>query len=86
MANKIWQIHEAKRRFSELVERALNEGAQVITRHGKNAVVVLSYDEYQRLRRAPGRLSEFLLASPIAGSELIIERDSAQPPDIGIGQ
>ena len=68
----------------ELVDRAIREGAQVVTRHGKNTVVVLPYDEYERLTRTPGRLSEFLLASPLHGSELRIERDASQPRDIGI--
>ena len=38
-----WPVHEAKRRFSELIERS-KDGPQVITRHGKEHAVILSPD------------------------------------------
>ncbi len=44
---KTWQVEDAKQRFSELVQRALDEGPQLVTRHGKVAVVVLAADEYE---------------------------------------
>jgi antitoxin Phd len=37
-----WKVAEAKARFSELIDKALREGAQEITRHGKPTVVVVS--------------------------------------------
>ncbi|WP_038056690.1 type II toxin-antitoxin system Phd/YefM family antitoxin [Thermus amyloliquefaciens] len=46
---KTWQLQEAKARFSELVEEALRSGPQVVTRRGKRAVVVLSWEVYARL-------------------------------------
>lgn len=46
---KAWQVQEAKQRFSELVQRALDEGPQLVTRHGKSAVVVISAHEYEHL-------------------------------------
>jgi prevent-host-death family protein len=45
-----WPLHEAKQHFSELVERARNEGPQVVTKYGKEAVVVVSAEEYRHLR------------------------------------
>ena len=56
-----WQVQEAKQRFSELVRRAVAEGPQVVTRHGQPAVIVLSADEYRRLRGQPPDLAAFLL-------------------------
>lgn len=50
----VWQLQEAKSRFSELVETVLLKGAQTVTKHGKPAVVVISADEYQR-SVAPGK-------------------------------
>jgi prevent-host-death family protein len=47
-----WQVQDAKQRFSELVQRALDDGPQLVTRRGKKAVVVLSVNMYQRLTRA----------------------------------
>jgi hypothetical protein len=47
-------------------------------------VVVLPYVEYERLTRKGGSLAQFLLASPLAGSELTIDRDADLPREIGI--
>lgn len=44
-----WQLQEAKSRFSELVERSLHAGPQMVTRRGHDSVVVLSAKDYQRL-------------------------------------
>jgi prevent-host-death family protein len=71
---KRWQLQEAKNRFSQLVEDALREGAQTVTRHGKDAVVVLSMDEYRKLV-APGvDLVAFLARSPLKGLKLDVRR------------
>ena len=80
--NNIWQLQDAKSKFSEVVERALAQGAQIVTRRGKNAVVVLPYEEYERLTHASGSLAQFLLASPLAGAGLTIERDKSLPRDL----
>ena len=60
----IWQLQTAKQRFSELVRRALDEGPQTVTRHGQDAVVVLSAAEYHRLVGGGPDLKTFLLAGP----------------------
>ena len=82
--NNIWQIQDAKRKLSELVERALANGAQIVTRHGKKTVVVLPFDEYQRLAKPSDSLAQFLMSSPLPGSELTIERDKRSPRNIEI--
>jgi antitoxin Phd len=46
---KEWQLQEAKNRFSEVVNLALTEGVQTITRHGKPVVVMLSQEEFRRM-------------------------------------
>ena len=48
-----WQVQEAKAELSALI-KAAQEAPQVITRHGEPMVVVLSYAEYNRLRRQEG--------------------------------
>lgn len=80
----IWQLQEAKARFSELVERTLHNGAQIVTRRGKKVVVLLSYEEYRRLTAPRGNLAQFLLQSPLAGSELPIERDTSLPREVDL--
>lgn len=78
--NNIWQLQEAKSKFSQLVERTLAQGAQIITRRGRKTVVLLPFNEYERLTRQEQSLAQFLLASPLAGSELVITRQADLPP------
>jgi prevent-host-death family protein len=59
-----WQLQAAKQHFSELVERARREGPQVVTKHGKDAVVVVSAEEYQRLRGNDPSLVKFIRSAP----------------------
>ena len=75
-----WQVQEAKARFSELV-RSADSGPQTITIHGRRAAVVLSADDYDRLKNKRGKpaLTEFLRDSPLAGVELDLERDRSLP-------
>ena len=82
--NNIWQLQEAKSRFSEMVERALEKGVQIVTRRGRKTVVILPFDEYERLTKHSVSLSQFLLTSPLAGSQLIIERDKSTPRSLEI--
>jgi prevent-host-death family protein len=79
-----WKLQDAKSRFSELFDRALKEGAQVVSRRGKQKVVVVSKEEYDRLTRSGGSLSQFLLNSPLAGSELDLERLRDLPRSVEI--
>ena len=46
------------------------KGPQTITVRGRRAAVVLSAQEYDRLKHPPSSLTEFLRASPLAGTEL----------------
>jgi antitoxin Phd len=82
--NNIWQLQEAKSKFSEMVERALVNGVQIVTRRGQKTVVILPFEEYERLTKRTGSLAQFLLASPLAGSGLDIERDKRTPRDLEI--
>jgi antitoxin Phd len=58
-----WQVHEAKARFSELLEQA-HEGPQIIAKRGAERAVVLSIDEYRRLLEAKPNLRDYLLGGP----------------------
>jgi prevent-host-death family protein len=73
-----WQLQEAKNRFSEVVERAMKEGPQTVTKHGKDAVVIVSAEQFRREARAgktQGQsLAEFLLKSPLRGAGLRVRR------------
>jgi antitoxin Phd len=75
--NDTWQIQDAKNKLSEVIARAQRNGPQLITRHGEKAVVVVSYVEYERLRKSQGKLSEFFKSSPLADIEP--SRDKSLP-------
>ena len=74
-----WPVAEAKARFSEMIDRALRYGPQTITRKGRQAVVVVSVEEWQRKTRRTGNLAEFFAASPLRGSGLKVKRTKDGP-------
>jgi antitoxin Phd len=76
-----WQLQTAKQRFSELVERARSDGPQVVTKHGKDAVVVISSEEYERLRGDEPSLVEFIRSAPDFDA-LDLERPADRGRDI----
>ncbi len=64
----VWPIQEAKARFSELLRASIREGPQVVTYHGKPAVVMVPVEEWERLQRQrqPTLKTLLLAASPVA--------------------
>jgi antitoxin Phd len=80
-----WQLQEAKNRLSEVVRRAREDGPQVISVHGRDAVVVLEVDEYKRLRNPAGSsLVEFFQNSPLVDVELDLTRSAETGRDIDL--
>ena len=80
---RVWQLQEAKNKFSEVVEEAISHGPQVITKRGVEAVVVLSYAEYRKMILRQKPLSVFFQDSPLAEETLDLSRDrSGLRPDI----
>ncbi len=59
-----WQLQAAKQHFSELVERARTERPRVVAKHGRDAVVIVSAEEYSRLRGGEPDLIHFLRSAP----------------------
>jgi prevent-host-death family protein len=76
-----WQLQEAKNRFSEVIEDALKEGPQVITRRGIETAVVLSYTDYRKMLLGRKKLSEFFRESPLADLDLDLKRDTSPARD-----
>lgn len=79
-----WTVAEAKAKFSEVIDRAISRGPQVVTRSGHKAVVVVAADEWERKTRRTGNLAEFFGASPLRGSGLKVRRskDSLRRTDL----
>ena len=74
---KIWQLQEAKARFSEVFRLARERGPQRVTKHGRTAVVVLPAEEYDRLSKAKahkGSLARFFADSPLVHSGIQLDR------------
>lgn len=77
---KAWQLQTAKARFSEVFRLARSEGPQLITRQGRDGVVMLSVEQYEQLTKTNRKpLIEFFRESPFVGLELDFERE----PDLG---
>lgn len=68
-----WQLQEAKSRFSEVVDSALREGPQMVTRRGEHAVVIMAANDYHRLSGDRPNLLETLLQAP-RGEPLDLDR------------
>ena len=68
-----WQLQEAKNQLSTVVENALTRGPQTITRHGRNAVVVVAANEFHQQRSRRKSIVE--LFEPARGLDLNIKRD-----------
>jgi antitoxin Phd len=82
-----WQVQTAKARFSEVFRLARTEGPQRITRQGKEGVVMISDEQYQRLTvtsRQPKSLVQFFRESPLVGVKLDLERDKDTGRDIAL--
>ena len=63
--NRTWQLKVAESHLSDVVRRVREEGPQVITVDGDEAVVVMAKCEYDRLGKTPRTLVEVLRASPL---------------------
>ncbi len=67
----------------EVIERAQTD-PQIITRHGKPSVVIVSAEEWARKTVRKGTLAEFLMASPLRDADLDLQRVRDQPRDIDL--
>jgi prevent-host-death family protein len=78
-----WTVADAKARLFEVIARAQTD-PQTITRRGKPSVVVVSAEEWARKTIRKGTLVEFLMASPLRGADLDLERvrDSSRDIDL----
>ena len=82
---RTWQLQTAKARFSEVFERARTEGPQRVTRRGKDAVVIVPAEQFEKMTERPkpkGTLLEFFRNSPFVGLEMKFERNRDYPRDI----
>jgi len=79
-----WQLQEAKNRLSEVVKKAREDGPQIITVHGTEAVVVVGADQYRKLSRRKSTLVDFFRRSPLVGIDLDIARAEDTGRDVDL--
>ncbi len=79
-----WQLQTAKAKFSEVFRLAMTEGPQHVTKQGKEEVVILSKDDFEKLKQGKQQesLAEFLFNSPLRGSGINLERRPEYPRKI----
>jgi len=72
---RVWQFQEVEDKFREVVDAALSEGPQIITKSGVETAIVLSYADYRKLLAPRRKLSDSFQKSPLVGVELDLTRD-----------
>ncbi len=85
VAGPSWQVQTAKARFSEVFRRARTEGPQLITRQGKEGVVMISDVQYDQLvgrSHQPKNIVQFFRESPLVGVELDLARQKDEGREI----
>ena len=75
-------ILKSKQKLSEVVNRAVAEGPQTISRHGRETAVVVSVQDYRRLTGDDG-FKDYLLSGPtLEGLDLERRQDFSRPVDL----
>ncbi len=80
----IWQLQEAKNKFSNLVDKAHHDGPQIVTKHGKESVVIIAFEDYQKLNKPKSDLVSFFKKSPLSGTSLDLSRDKSSSRDFDL--
>ena len=81
-----WPLQKAKNQFSQVVERAMTEGPQTVTRHGKPVVVVSAVAGKAEIKRRRGTAKALLalLCSCPVDLTGIVQRDRSAPRKIDL--
>ena len=80
MKNDTWQLQDAKSKFSQLVDNAMHNKPQFVTKHGNNAVVVLSFEDYRKIIKPNTDLVTFFKNSPLSELNLDLSRNNKDYP------
>ena len=79
-----WQLQEAKNKFSAVIDKALSDGPQIVTRRGVETVVILSAEQYRKLIKPQIGLVDFMKGSPLKGVDLDLDRDKDYAREIDL--
>ena len=77
---QFWPLQDAKARFSEILDKCLAEGPQMVTKRGAEAAVLVPTDEWRRIKAsAQPSLKELLLSNQGRTESLVPARGQARP-------
>lgn len=77
-----WQLQEAKSKLSQVINLALKESPQLITRSGKPIAYIVSAESYEKEQEQS--ILETLLSCPHKNIKLDIERSKDLPREIDL--
>ena len=80
------QLTQSDGQNSGETNRPLSQTAQMVMRVGDKAVVVMPMEEYKRITHPFSAFSQFLLASPLLGAELILDRSSNPSREVKLAE
>ena len=79
-----WQLQEAKAKFSEVVKLANREGPQEITVRGQPTAILISLEDFKKIKEKKPSLVSLMRSSPLAGINLDLQRDQSPARDINL--
>ena len=68
---KVWQVHEAKARFSEFLKASLTKGPQIVTKRGVEVAVLVAIEQWRRIEKTTKPNLKDLLLAPGARTEAL---------------
>ncbi len=77
-----WKLQDAKAKFSQVIDNAIDIGPQFVTRRGKEAVVIISINDYQNMIANKPSFNQFLLNCPKLDDDFEFERQKDYPREI----
>lgn len=83
-SKNIWQIQEAKAKFSQLVEDANLKGYQIITKQGEPVAIMLSIKEFDKITQPKTSFLNFFKKAPCQEIELDIKRLKDLPREVDL--
>jgi antitoxin Phd len=80
----VWQIQEAKAKFSQVIKKANTSGYQTITKQGQPIAVILSKEEFDKMIQFKTSFLDFFKEAPCQEVELDIQRSKDFPREFDI--
>ena len=78
----VWKLADAKNKFSKVVDMALEEGPQTVTRRDKS-VIVVDLKEYERLSGKRPGFKDYLSSAPLLNG-IKLNRDRSKIREVNL--